>query len=278
MNEQPVRADAAWLDLREAADADARSRALVADLVPRLAGAGALQVHDLGGGSGAMGRWLAPLLPRAQRWITHDRDHELLALAHRRPPVVAGDGSRVTVETRPGDLSRLASADLAGASLLTASALLDMLTRPELDRVLDLVAAVGRPLLVTLSVTGEVVLDPPHPLDAAVAAAFDEHQRRPAAEGPRLGPDAAAAAVAGLAARGLDVTTAATPWRLGPDRADLSRAWFEGWVDAAYEQQPGLAALTRDWARDRRARLADGALGVTVHHLDVLALPPLEDR
>ena len=40
-----------------------------------------LVIHDLGGGSGAMGRWLAPRLPGPQHWVVHDRDPDLLELA-----------------------------------------------------------------------------------------------------------------------------------------------------------------------------------------------------
>ncbi len=57
----------AWLDLRERADVAARSRELVSHLRPHLPAGGHLVIHDLGCGSGAMGRWLAPLLPGPQR-------------------------------------------------------------------------------------------------------------------------------------------------------------------------------------------------------------------
>ena len=49
-------------------------------------------VHDLGSGTGGMPRWLAPLSPRPQHWVLHDRDADLLASwrrprpADRRPP------------------------------------------------------------------------------------------------------------------------------------------------------------------------------------------------
>ena len=54
-------------------------------------------VHDLGCGTGAMGRWLAPLLPGPQHWVLHDRDADLLALAAADAPGPAADGAAVTV-------------------------------------------------------------------------------------------------------------------------------------------------------------------------------------
>ncbi len=49
-------------------------------------------------------------------------------------PAAAADGSPVTVQTREADITRLTAADLAGASLVTASALLDLLTVDEVER------------------------------------------------------------------------------------------------------------------------------------------------
>ena len=64
-------------------------------------------IHDLGCGTGAMGRWLAPRLPGPQHWVVHDRDAELLAVAAEDLPGEAADGAAVTVETRQSDITRL---------------------------------------------------------------------------------------------------------------------------------------------------------------------------
>jgi hypothetical protein len=237
----PVRVSPEWLELREPADAAARSRELVGLLRPHLAGP--LVIHDLGGGSGSMGRWLAPQLPGPQHWVVHDRDPELLEL------VALPDG--VTVETRVSDITRLTPQDLAGAGLVTASALLDLLTADELARTLQ--ACAGIPMLLALTVVGRVTLSPPDPLDARVEAAFNAHQRR----GGRLGPDAVAA-IPGAVVR-------PSPWRLGAGHKDLIAAWLDGWIAAACEQEPALAVY-----RERR-RHQD--LSVTVGHADVLVLP-----
>ena len=102
MSEQVVRVSDDWLALREPADAAARSRELVEHLGPPATGRWV--IHDLGGGTGSMGRWLAPLLPGPQRWVVHDRDTELLALAADDVPGPAADGAAVTVETRQSDM------------------------------------------------------------------------------------------------------------------------------------------------------------------------------
>src|SRR4051812_49556023 len=131
MSATAVRVSPDWLTLREPADAAARSVELAGRLARHLR-AGPLVIHDLGGGSGAMGRWLAPRLPGPQHWVVHDRDPDLLELAVAAPSGPAADGAGVSVEARQSDIARLAAADLAGATLIVASALLDMLTADEL--------------------------------------------------------------------------------------------------------------------------------------------------
>jgi hypothetical protein len=221
-------------------------------------------IHDLGGGSGAMGRWLAPRLAGPQHWVVHDRDADLLKLAAADAPGPAADGTAVTVETRQSDITRLAPEDLAGASLIVASGLLDLLTADELVAMLG--ACRGRPTLLTLTVVGRVILSPADPLDARIGAAFNLHQRR----GGLLGPDAVAAGVEEL---GVGVLVRPSPWRLDAADADLAAEWFEGWVAAACEQDPGLAAEAGAH-RERRLRQATaGELAVTVGHADLLVLP-----
>jgi hypothetical protein len=256
-----VRVHPEWLLLREPADAAARSAELADRLGRHLATAGRLVIHDLGGGSGAMGRWLAPRLPGPQHWVVHDRDADLLEVAVADPPAA------VTVEARCSDITCLTPGDLAGAGLITASALLDLLTADELVRMLG--ACAGRPMLLALTVVGRVDLTPADPLDARIGAAFNAHQRR----GGLLGPDAVAAAVDELHDTGAEVLVRPSPWRLDAAHADLVAEWIGGWVAAACEQEPALAAEAGPY-RDRRLEQAASAeLAVTVDHADLLVLP-----
>lgn len=266
---EAIRVSPAWLELRESADAEARSRDLVRHIRRRLRTNGPVVVHDLACGSGALGRWLAPLLPGPQQWVLHDRDFNLLALAEAEIPGPAADGAAVTVETRLSDVTRLGGDELAGASLVTASALLDLLTADELVGLIRACAGAACPVLLTLSVTGRVQLRPADPLDARVAASFNAHQRR----GRLLGPDALEAAATGFARLGAEVVVRPSPWRLGVADRGLTVEWFAGWLDAACEQEPALAG-DADLYRRRRLREAEaGRLAVTVGHADLLVLP-----
>jgi hypothetical protein len=252
-----MRVSSSWLALREPADAAARA----ADLVEHLPATGPHVIHDLGCGTGAMGRWLAPRLPGPQHWVLHDRDADLLKAAHLPDPV--------TIETKQSDVTRLHPSDLAGATLIAASALLDLLTEEELVGLVTACVGAACPALLTLSVVGRVELTPSDPLDARFAGAFSAHQRR----GRLLGPDAVAVAVETFGRLGAEVLVRPSPWRLGALHADLAAEWLTGWVGAACEQEAELAAEAGDYTRRRLAQATAGQLAVTVDHADLLVLP-----
>ncbi|HSO98620.1 MAG TPA: class I SAM-dependent methyltransferase [Solirubrobacteraceae bacterium] len=273
MTDGATRVGSRWLALREPADAAARAPDLVDHLEGEMLASGRGVIHDLGCGTGAMGRWLAPLLPGRQHWIAHDRDVGLLAIAPAHPPGSAADGSAVTLETVHSDITRLRADDLSGATLITASALLDMLTQDELVGLAAVCVTARCPILLTLSVVGRVSITPADPLDLAVSAAFDAHQRRTTHRGRLLGPDAAGFIAEEFARLGAEVQVRPSPWRLGPSHADLLRTWFTGWVGAACEQQAELTAETDGYTRERLAQAKAGELGVSVGHADVLVLP-----
>ncbi|MGN6742904.1 MAG: SAM-dependent methyltransferase, partial [Amnibacterium sp.] len=187
-----------------------------------------------------------------------------------RAVAVAGG---IPVRTSVAPLDVLRGRDLGGATLVTASALLDVLTADELRAVVDATLTAGAPVLLALSVTGRVALAPAEPLDGLLQAAFNDHQRRVVAGRRLLGPEAVLLAEGLLTESGWRVRTAETPWRLDPVHAALADGWLRGWLAAALEQRPALAAAAVGYRRRREAQLADGAHRVTVHHRDLLAWP-----
>lgn len=273
MTAEDIRVSSDWLALREPADAAARARDLVERLTRHPPTADRWVIHDLACGTGSMGRWLAPRLPGSQHWVLHDRDTDLLEIAAANSPDQAADGAVITVETRRTDITRLQREDLADATLITASALLDMLTGDELAGLIAVCGAVGCPLLWTMSVVGHVELTPAEPMDGRMAAAFNDHQRRMTAVGRLLGPDAVAAATEGFRRLGAEVVVQPSPWLLGARETELASEWLTGWVGAAFEQRPELAADADDYAGRRLAQAAAGDLVVIVNHADLLIQP-----
>jgi len=268
-----------WLALREPADAVARSSELV-DLVgtPRV-------INDLGCGSGSMGRWLSARLPGPLHWRLYDRDPALLRYAAAHLPNRSRDGSPVTAETREADVAQLTAADLgssgssgssgksgssgsSGGSLVTASALLDLLTADEVSALAGACVEARCPALFTLSVAGRVSFSPADPLDDAIGEAFNAHQRRTVAGRRLLGPDAIDATSEAFARFGAETVVRPSLWRLAkPGDAALIAAWLEGWVGAAAEQDPSLPV--GDYLQ---RRLEADDLSVVVEHGDLFAV------
>jgi hypothetical protein len=262
-----------WLYLREPADAAARATELVDTLRENLP-EGGLVIRDLGCGTGSLGRWLAARLPGAQRWILHDEDPELLTHARKSLPPTALDGSPVDVVAEQRDVTALRAADLGGTSLVTASALLDLLTEAEVTALATAIVEAGCAALLMLSVTGRVELSPADPLDDDVTAAFNAHQRRITAGRRLLGPAAVDVAATAFGRLGATVVRAESAWRLGADQAELQRQWLEGWVGAAAEQCPDLRPAADVYRQRRLEMAAAGELRAVIHHSDLLVLPP----
>lgn len=135
----------------------------------------------------------------------YDGDADLLARAAGAAPNNASDGSAVTVETRGRDITWLHPSEMAGATLITASALLDVMSREGLKRLIATCTGPRCPVLITLSVTGRVDLTPSDPFDTTVAEASN------ATSDVRSAPDSCSAptrsAQPSTASRGWDSTS-----------------------------------------------------------------------
>jgi hypothetical protein len=261
-----------WLALREPEDAATRSRDLAlaaADLLPQ----GPIVVHDLGSGTGSMMRWLAPLLPGPQEWILHDWNAELIERAVNGKPPVDRDGAAISVRSRTGNLADLRPTDLVGASLVTASALLDVLTSREIHAIVNACVGARCPALLALSVTGDVRLNPRDELDDDFKDAFNAHQLRDSNTRQQLGRYGAPIARGLFAEAGWHVRQSTTVWRLDEQRPGLLSEWLGGWVEAALEQDPGLRFKAKRYRQLRDGQMDRRELSAQIRHVDLLVWP-----
>lgn len=263
--------DADWLALREPADARARSTSLadaLADWLALRCDRRAARILDLGCGSGANPRWLAPRLGLAQRWVCVDDDARLLA-------GLAADAALDFVAAQRHDLARgFAPLEAEPRDLVTASALLDLVSADWLDALLAFASSARAAVLFALNCDGRVAIGPAHPADAGVFAAFAAHQRRDKGFGPALGSEAPSRVERALRSLGYEVRGAASDWRIGAEEPALAREWLAGVASAAREQEPSADASIAEWLARRTAQADAGALRITVGHRDLLGLPP----
>jgi hypothetical protein len=262
-----------WLTLREAVDHRSRST----ELLPMLASAWVERawehVVDLGSGTGSNLRYLSPHLPGPQRWTLVDHDTELLS---RVAPSPGGD---VTVECVPGDLATEGLSRAARADLVTASALLDLVTDAWLAELIETCRQAECGALLALSFDGMIEwTGPADPDDTWIRDRVNEHQQGEKGLGRALGPEAGRRAAEGFRRAGFSTHMAASPWCLTAPDAALAIELIRGWARAAREEAPGEVSRIRAWLQRREKTLATGAFGLTVGHLDVLALPKRPDQ
>jgi SAM-dependent methyltransferase len=248
---------AGWLGLREPADAAARSEALAAGVA-----GSAGRIVDLASGTGANIRYLAPRLGGAPQWLAVDLDPALLAAA-----VWPAGASVATLQL---DLARaLDELPLAPGDLVTASALLDLVSGPWLQRLAARCAEARAGVLFALTYDGRIECSPAEPGDEPVRELVNRHQRRDTGFGPALGPAAATAAVDAFGALGYDMRVEPSDWDLGPGSAALQEALIDGWVAAAAELAPGESDALQRWGERRRSHVAAGRSRLRVGHRDV---------
>jgi len=268
-----------WLQQREPFDTAARDEAarrlqLAARLHAMAPPAGTpWRVIDLGCGTGANQRWLAPRLGGAQQWLVLDHD---AALLRGWPPSVSGPGFEASVVCQQMDLAQhLEALPWHAAHLVTASALLDLVSADWLQRMVALAVAARSAMLFTLNVDGRHDWEPVDPLDSAVGRLFARHQRRDKGFGPALGGAAVPVLRRALQGSGYRVFSATSDWRLhsleSAHAGAMQHALVDGMAQAACEQDPASIAALEAWRQRRHALAASGRL--SVGHVDLLALP-----
>jgi SAM-dependent methyltransferase len=262
---------AEWLGLREAADHRARDGGLLAALAAHFAGRGAVKLVDLGCGTGSNLRALAPILPARQHWRLVDHDAALLEAARGQIAAWA-EGAGIpglTVEFEIADLRDDLGRALAGeADLVTAAALFDLVSAEWIDRFAALLARRPCAFHTVLIYNGEMRWRPAHSADAAIAAAFNAHQRLDKGFGPAAGPDAPRILAEKLETAGYRVTAAPSPWRLTGEDRPLIAAVSDGIAQAARETGRLAETEIAAWLATRGALTA-----CEIGHVDLLALP-----
>lgn len=270
-----------WLALREPVDLRSRNRTLADALAARFLTRDSVEVVDLGCGTGANLRAMAPLLPARQSWLLVDNDAQLLAAAARRlrewadrsetranGTLVLGRGAvTVAVTFQQQNLTEaIGSLAATAPQLVTASALFDLASPAFIRRLAAQVAASRAGFYTVLTYNGVQKWTPRRPADNQIVAAFHRHQLGDKGLGPAAGPMAPGELADQFRLQGYTVEEGDSPWRLGPGDAALIAELKRGHVQAVAEAGGVDEPLLRQW--NIMAHTA-----VEVGHTDTLAFP-----
>lgn len=258
-----------WLSRREPHDLRARNPFILAAMTASLKHLPYVRIIDLACGTGSTLRKLSSHLPHRQHWQLADNDLDLLTHAMAMPRLPG-----VTVVATPLDLNRdLESAFDESVDLVTTSALLDLVSKSWLERLVVGISTHAIPFYAALSYDGRIQLSPRDPLDAAIIAAFNAHQRTDKGFGPALGPAATAFAIARFEAVGYSVIHGTSDWHIGLDDHEMQNEILAGWASAGHEMGKLSLADTSAWLARRRDLIGAGRSLIHIGHVDFFAAP-----
>ena len=262
-----------WLNLREASDHRARDRHLLKTAANWLNDLKSKDkvIVDLGSGTGSTIRGLkryTTLAPSIQ-WRLVDNDPELLAEAIHR------HSEDYSIESFLVDLSATQKLPLESVSLITASALLDLVSSNFIRDLCQLIREKNEHQPVgfysALNYDGCIKWTPFHSLDAAILMNFNADQRRDKGFGPALGPDATDFLKTQFHSTKFQCLSAKSPWLLGSADYLLTESLINGISDVAIQTDGLTNSDIQDWKTFRIKNVRTGTC--YLGHTDILVLP-----
>lgn len=271
-----------WLLLRERVDHRSRAQGITLAARERLQARWSrtgrpISIVDLGGGPAGNLRFLADQIRLPQRWTILDNDAALLSAAADRieswrrsgalPPTV------LDVALHHVDLAEAPLPEIVrDADLVTASALLDLVSQPWRDALIEAMARRKCAFLAALTFDGRMRWTIEDACDPLLVRLVNRHQETDKGFGPALGARAAPSFAEALEASGASVVSAESDWLLDADEAAIQSVLLGWWAEAARQVAPAQAPTIDGWLGRRRHRLATDDSVLVVGHRDLLAV------
>jgi hypothetical protein len=245
---------------------------------------------DLGAGTGANLRYILPLLGGKQDWILVEQDPLLVGaipecirewadsyhahvVAHGHELSIQSSAFDCRVRTEQIDLStQLDRLAIPKGALVTASALLDLVSEEWLTQLIQRCRHAASPVWFALTYDGQIQCDPEEPEDDLVRSLFNEHQRTDKGFGPALGPAAPEMTRQILAANGYQTLCACSDWRLTPEMRPIQHSFVQGCFDAACDYGAQMPCELGSWLKRRHAHIDAGVSTLIVGHNDIVGI------
>lgn len=277
-----------WLDLREPFDTAARASYLIELLRSEHAASGTLHVLDMACGTGANLRYLVPRLGGVQEWTLVDNDPVLLnALPQRLKAWATGVGAQYRIDRRQTiqiiapdfechirsrqlDLvTELDQLETSTVQLVTASALLDLVSPEWLHELAGFCQRHNAGVLFALNYDGRIAIEPADPIDERLRELVNQHQRTDKGFGPALGPECVLAVEQLYSGLGYHLQLQPSDWHIDAGHPSLQQMLVQGWLDAAVEMAPREGSELRAWGHRRSRQIEITGLQITVGHADI---------
>ena len=281
-----------WLYLRENTDARSRSIALTQSVASKLPSDKPVHILDLATGTGSNIRHLIKHLPTRQQWLVTDKDQQLLAELPTQTErwcqtqgykfkrtkfgyVILGTHLECHIETQTLNLRNLDSTKLFhGYHLITASALLDLVSASWLRALINHCHAVGAAILFFSTYNGSVSCSPAEHEDEQILKLFNLHQQTDKGLGGRAeGSNATTCAINFFSETGYQVQHESSNWTLGTKDQEIQRQLITGWVKAVRDVAPETESMIKSWETRRLAHVDANRSKIIVGHDDIAALP-----
>jgi len=250
---------AEWLALREPVDAASRSLRVTRAVAAALPHSEPIDIVDLGAGTGANARFLTGRLPQPQRWLLVDHDRQLLDRAPAMWPSKCVDLRQAVLD----------AGLFAGRALVTASALLDLVSDAWLQALVSRCREARAAVLFALTYDGRIGFAPADVEDDGIRDLVNRHQRTDKGFGPAAGPGAADRTKELFTAAGYHIEWEPSDWTLTPDTPEIQRQLIDGWAEAATAMAPTKSAAIEGWRVRRLDHVDGGRSRIIVGHEDL---------
>lgn len=282
-----------WLDARESADVRARDVGIVELIGQFRNGLESINVVDLGAGTGALFRYLAPKLGGQQTWRFIDNSDVLRQQIPSRLTAwvaetklsikigknlwcVGNDSEKYCVFYEQKDFGKGFDEFRVKPQphLITASALLDLVSGSWIEELTAFCLRMGASFYGCLTYDGKIEWSPSHPGDTKLLQLLNQDQKRDKGLGPALGPDSLPFVTQSLASRGFSIELASTPWVLGPDDVELQYALLSQWTKLFENAAVWRPQEFYNWKKFRLETMVDSGSCLEIGHYDIWSVHP----